>query len=756
VILSLSVWLVGAAATAQSVRPLPYDERLMTDANLGNVEGLQRFGRQQRTDPEFGVGYNYQVMPLQVVDPALFPSAGRLRFDSARIDPAQIKWQEVGQLANQYHAASLKLKEDQNDVTARASRDNAWKQLQMMLYGRIVSETPETGVDADFDVEVDVAAAAEFAAGLGTVALGPSQFAAASGLRESPLGIVQPFAPVFDAKLALKDKTLEVFHQPLIQVKVRVVEVVRNDNLAAASILDYIGAVDTGNSLFSGGNINDNGRKVSGVTRFAAPIGVVPTLQNGNRTNVSGNGQFVNMTTRHINWLASLLATEFQADVITAPEVATLNGQNVEFVSGEKMPFATGITVIEGHSSTTQAFFYKSVGTYISVTPRIVNWGRHAEMQGAAPLQATEIQNWNLLFEWMIDEHNLRLMTPEEIAALEDNSAKKFLVTRGELLPYVGNMRPAPFEIRKKALWTLSGYPGDELRRRLWAASLPATPANAHSSQQDSDIQLLRLPPIESDCATAAVFVQPESEGPAAQTPPLPTPTLPEAPQSKLPGAPEVIDPGEEIGESPEAREPILRIPSGQRCDWRPEECVIDLEIIVRLSDFAADQAGIGIDLQRGSDPDETVTVPAGVEDNVRSVANVLQVKSGHGVVMAGLIGESDVESIDKIPVLGDVPLAGYLFRSKLTERQKTETLIFVEASVLPPSWLSAAESTRDFGLSQPHVQTDLGTDPLGYASYRAGQGPYLPPRSPQEGVYWERLGRKVRKASTELDDIFE
>ncbi len=34
-----------------------------------------------------------------------------------------------------------------------------------------------------------------------------------------------------------------------------------------------------------------------------------------------------------------------------------------------------------------QTFFYKHVGTYLTVTPRIINWGTHGEGQGEAPIR---------------------------------------------------------------------------------------------------------------------------------------------------------------------------------------------------------------------------------------------------------------------------------------------------------------------------------------------------------------------------------
>ena len=39
---------------------------------------------------------------------------------------------------------------------------------------------------------------------------------------------------------------------------------------------------------------------------------------------------------------------------------------------------------------------------------------------------------------------------------------------------------------------------------------------------------------------------------------------------------------------------------------------------------------------------------------------------------------------------------------------------------------------------------------------YRAGLGTYLPPHSPQERIFWERMGRRVKKVVTECGDALE
>lgn len=68
---------------------------------------------------------------------------------------------------------------------------------------------------------------------------------------------------------------------------------------------------------------------------------------------------------------------------------------------------------------------------------------------------------------------------------------------------------------------------------------------------------------------------------------------------------------------------------------------------------------------------------------NLRSVVTNLQVLDGQTAVLGGLINESTQEIYDKVPVLGDIPLVGRLFQSKVSERTKKNLLIFITARLI-------------------------------------------------------------------------
>jgi general secretion pathway protein D len=58
----------------------------------------------------------------------------------------------------------------------------------------------------------------------------------------------------------------------------------------------------------------------------------------------------------------------------------------------------------------------------------------------------------------------------------------------------------------------------------------------------------------------------------------------------------------------------------------------------------------------------------------------------GQTVVLGGLITEQLTKIDDKVPFLGDLPLVGRLFQSKVTQRSKLNLLVFVTARLIDPA----------------------------------------------------------------------
>ena len=58
-------------------------------------------------------------------------------------------------------------------------------------------------------------------------------------------------------------------------------------------------------------------------------------------------------------------------------------------------------------------------------------------------------------------------------------------------------------------------------------------------------------------------------------------------------------------------------------------------------------------------------------------------VKSGHTIVIGGLIGETQEVTESGVPLLKDIPLLGYLFKSRRVARSRTEIAIFITPHVV-------------------------------------------------------------------------
>ncbi len=83
-------------------------------------------------------------------------------------------------------------------------------------------------------------------------------------------------------------------------------------------------------------------------------------------------------------------------------------------------------------------------------------------------------------------------------------------------------------------------------------------------------------------------------------------------------------------------------------------------------------------------------------ELNVQEIDSVIQVKSGQPVVMGGLLQDRIESNQSGVPILGEIPVAGALFRDHYDSIRKTELVIFLKATILPAPEDSIHDTDRD------------------------------------------------------------
>ena len=86
---------------------------------------------------------------------------------------------------------------------------------------------------------------------------------------------------------------------------------------------------------------------------------------------------------------------------------------------------------------------------------------------------------------------------------------------------------------------------------------------------------------------------------------------------------------------------------------------------------------------------------------NKRSANTVVVTPDGQPVVIGGLIAHDKSSSDSKVPLLGDIPLLGQLFRFSAKQNEKTELLIFLTPHIVQMPSQLAALSANETGQSQ-------------------------------------------------------
>lgn len=82
-------------------------------------------------------------------------------------------------------------------------------------------------------------------------------------------------------------------------------------------------------------------------------------------------------------------------------------------------------------------------------------------------------------------------------------------------------------------------------------------------------------------------------------------------------------------------------------------------------------------------------TTTAGIAINTKHVQTQVLVENGGTVVIGGIFEQTEIEDITKVPLLGDIPIMGNLFKNKAKTANKSELLIFLTPRVIADRGLS-------------------------------------------------------------------
>ncbi len=77
-------------------------------------------------------------------------------------------------------------------------------------------------------------------------------------------------------------------------------------------------------------------------------------------------------------------------------------------------------------------------------------------------------------------------------------------------------------------------------------------------------------------------------------------------------------------------------------------------------------------------------TTAAGIAIDTKHIKTQVMVENGGTVVIGGIFTLDESENETKVPVLGDIPYLGNLFKSRTRSSRKQEMLVFITPTMIP------------------------------------------------------------------------
>jgi general secretion pathway protein D len=107
-----------------------------------------------------------------------------------------------------------------------------------------------------------------------------------------------------------------------------------------------------------------------------------------------------------------------------------------------------------------------------------------------------------------------------------------------------------------------------------------------------------------------------------------------------------------------------------------------------------------------------TVQGQADLITNKRSLKTMILAADQETIVLGGLISDDIIETESKVPILGDIPLLGWLFKSKSTQHVKRNLMVFLRPTiVLDKQKATALTQDKYDGIWEFELSGDLKVD---------------------------------------------
>ncbi|MBW8457550.1 MAG: type II secretion system secretin GspD [Thiobacillus sp.] len=108
-----------------------------------------------------------------------------------------------------------------------------------------------------------------------------------------------------------------------------------------------------------------------------------------------------------------------------------------------------------------------------------------------------------------------------------------------------------------------------------------------------------------------------------------------------------------------------------------------DVGLTLRVRPQVSEGGSVKLEIYQEISSLRPTTTAADIITDMRSIDSTVLVDDGRIIVIGGLIQDTMQDGVDRVPVLGDIPLIGHLFRSEKRKRMKTNLMVFLRPYVL-------------------------------------------------------------------------
>ena len=108
-----------------------------------------------------------------------------------------------------------------------------------------------------------------------------------------------------------------------------------------------------------------------------------------------------------------------------------------------------------------------------------------------------------------------------------------------------------------------------------------------------------------------------------------------------------------------------------------------DVGLTLRIKPQISEGGSVRLQIYQEVSSVQGQTIPAGIITNKRSLESSVLVDDGQIIVIGGLIQDSTGNTMQKVPLLGDIPLLGALFRYETRTQTKTNLMVFLRPLVM-------------------------------------------------------------------------